>query len=181
MKRRYRERALNDLFARLQSDDFDQREHALFQLAMMLRRASTDESAAAGFEFESDRLPRDLQRMRLSMDDQHRIVEQLALLITSRRESRATGFWTLGEFEAAAGQELTVALLMQHGEELSDEAAYQACRALRRWLDRSAAVTLEPERDRSRIIGLVAGWARSDNSRIALEARAVLELLRADS
>ncbi|MYA94779.1 MAG: hypothetical protein F4Y30_15370 [Chloroflexi bacterium] len=38
MKRAYRLRALESLYADLRSDDFDHREHALFQLALLLRR-----------------------------------------------------------------------------------------------------------------------------------------------
>ncbi len=179
MKRRYRESALNALFARLQSEDFDRREHALFQLALMLQRANADGSGGVRFESDNDSLSRDLQRIRLGMDEQHRIVERLSLLIAGRRESRATAFWTLGEVAAAAGWEPTLDLLSAYGRELGDEAAYQACRALRRWL-----ATFEPETasynpgaDISDLVALADGWAASDD-RLAREASALVELLQ---
>ena len=178
MKRRYRESALNALFARLQSEDFDRREHALFQLALMLQRANADGSGRPQFESGSDSLPRDLQRIRLGMDEQHRIVERLSLLIAGRRESRATAFWTLGEVAAAAGWEPTLDLLNVCGRELDDEAAYQACRALRRWLESAApAVSVNPGGDISDLVALADGWAASDD-RLAREASALLELLQ---
>lgn len=181
MKRHYRESALNALFARLQSEDFDRREHALFELALMLRRANSDGSASGRFEFDNDSLPRDLQRIRLGMDDQHRVVERLLLLIAGRRESRATAFWALSEVAAAAGWEPTLALLNVCGEELGDEAAYQACRALRRWLDSAAPSTasVNLEFDISDLFALADGWAASADDRLAREASAVLELLKA--
>jgi len=180
VKKRYRERALNELFAGLQSEDFDRREHALFQLALVLRRTNPERSKQDLPELGNESLPRELRRIRLGAEDQRQIVDQLSLLIASRSESRATAFWTLCEVAAEVGWAPTLALLKSCGAQLDDEAAFQACRALRRWLE-SAKPSHELADARIgafALIDLVRAWGTSDYDRLGREASAVLERLR---
>lgn len=179
MKKRYRDKALKALFARMESEDFDSRELALFQLGQMLRRANDDGSGRAGFEYDSDSLPRELQRIRLSLDDQRSIAKQLAMLISGQPESRATAIWTLSEMAGAAGWAPTMAQVKACGKELDIEGAYQLCRAMRRWLAALEPAQVKPAADSSGILALVAGWAESADDRLAREASAVVQLLEA--
>ena len=64
MKKRYRDRALAELLDRLESRDFDRREHALFELAIMLRRAN--QQAGGDDPLSAADLPRELSRIRLT-------------------------------------------------------------------------------------------------------------------
>ncbi|MCY3781000.1 MAG: hypothetical protein OXG78_11870 [Chloroflexi bacterium] len=180
MKKRYRDRALNELLARLQSDDFDGREYALFQLALLLRRANRGSSDLP--EVDGESLPRELQRLRLSAEEQRRIVDQLTLLIARRQASRATAFWTLNEFTADVGWTPALAALEEYGHQLNDEAALQACRALRRWLT-SSLVSAEQANETigaTFVKSLIVKWAAADDNRLSKEARAVLDRLCPD-
>ena len=174
MKRRYRERALNELYERLGSQDFDEREHALFQLAKLLRRAKSDKANDDLPGLENDSLPRELQRIRLGKADQIQIVEALKRLIKSRRESRATALWALAKADAELAWDALAALLADLGGQLDDEAAYQACRALGKWL----ATGRIGERKRSDIARLLSAWAGSPQRRLAKQASAALEACR---
>ncbi len=133
MKQRYRDRALKDLLDRLESRDFDRREQALFELAIMLRRAN--QRRTVDDPLSAAELSRELSRIRLALDEQRFIVDRLIRLVVSRRESRASAFWTLSAAAGQAGWEPALRLLKACGHELDDEAAFQACRALRIWLE----------------------------------------------
>ena len=179
MKRAYRERVLSRLYADLRSDDFDVREFALFQLARMLRRANGEPSI--GDIPASEPLPRELNRIHLSPGDQKQIVTHLLRLVSRHADARASVFWTLAEVSAELVFAQACAAIGELGDKLSDEAAYQSCRALLRWIN---ADDFEP--------GLVdellaeAGplpplrrWSRSTDARLARCANAVISRAQA--
>lgn len=179
MKRAYRERALSRLYAELQSDDFDAREYALFQLALMLKRAN-DGTRAEDFA-AGEQLPRDLRRIFLSPADQKQIVARLMKLMSRTAESRATAFWALGEVAAEFAFIPASAAIGEHGDQFSDEAALQACRALQTWLD-------SEDINKSLLDALLANegacrslrrWSRSADARLAKRAKAVISRARA--
>lgn len=180
MKRAYRERALNRLCADLESADFDVREFALFQLALMLRRSQNATPSADWLENDSEHLSRDLLRIRLSPADQKRIVSQLARMILSFAESRASAFWALSEASAQLGFDLAASTIAELGDQLNDEAAFQACRALLRRLesdDVAASRANELLADPVASLALCR-WSRSTEVRLAKSANAVLERTR---
>lgn len=178
MKRAYRERALCRLYAELQSDDFDAREYALFQLALMLRRANSGtrvDDFAAG-----EQLPRDLRRIFLSPADQKQIVARLLPLVSRTAESRATAFWAMGEVAAEFAFIHATAAIGEHGDQFSDEAALQACRALQTWLDSedmhtSLLGTLLADEG---ALHNLRRWSRSADARLAKRAKAVISRTR---
>ena len=179
MKKIHRERALNELFTRLQSADFDRRENALFQLALMLQRANHvryDASAMGG-----DSLPRELTRIRLSPKEQRLVVDKLSLLVASQHESRPTAFWTLGEVAATTGWEPSLALLDSCGAQLNAESAYQACRALQRWLESGALISDQVSSSIATFgpVACLRAWSEKGDERLSLAAKAVIELLPA--
>ncbi len=176
MKKRYRERALNVLFARLQSDDFDQREHALFQLAIVLRRSNSAGVTNDMPALDSENLPRELRRLRLGDEEQDQVLHQLMRVIARRDESRATALWTLGGVAPDIAWTPTLELLARRGAELNREEAYQVCRALRRWLSSSgqslalgnaSGADFDP-------IGLIRVWSASDCEDLGGAARNLL-------
>ena len=179
MKKTRRDRALNELMDRLDSRDFDRREHALFELAIMLRRANhqpggDDPLAAAD-------LPRDLSRIRLTVDEQRNMVDRLLQLMVKRRESRASLLWTLGEAGAAVGWEPALHLLQACGHQLEGEAAYQACRALRNWLE-SGGLSDEVIRRGIAVCdprALLRTWSRQGDARLSRAAQELLGRLNA--
>lgn len=179
MKRAYRERALSRLCEDLQSDDFDVREYALFQLVLLLRRAKPDISA--GDISAGEQLLRELQRIRVSPADQAYIVDQLMRLISQHKDSRASVFWTLGEVSANVAFARASAAIGEFGGEFSGETAFQACRMLAIWLnsddfDLGMADALRAEKKPLR---LLSRWARASDARLANSANAVLSRLRA--
>ena len=179
MKKAYRVRALTELIDRLESRDFDRRENALFELAIMLRRANPaarDEDPLSAAD-----LPRELSRIRLSLEDQRGFVDRLIQLVVSRRESRASAFWALGEAAASAGWEPVLYLLEACGDQLDTEAAFQACRALRLWLESG---TLSQEQIQMGIAAcdpqsLLRRWSMLSDARLAHAAQGLAERLNA--
>lgn len=177
MKRAYRLRALDSLYDQLRSDDFDCREHALFQLAMLLRRSRDDAGQQAQPEYVNDSLPRALQRLRLSADEKRGAVERLAQVISERPQSRATAIWALGEVEAAFALAPAVACIAEIGSQLQNEAAIQACAALAGWL--SAQESALAVVDLADMRALLRGWASTSDARLAKQAENLLAQLPA--
>lgn len=178
MKRAYRERALARLYRDLGSGEFDVREDALFQLALLLRRVNDAGYATNWAEQAVDQLPRDLRRIQLAPADIEQIVANLLRLTARYRESQATAIWVLAAVPARAGFEAVAQAIRDHGEQLSDEAAFQACKALAAWLDECA---VDEELARQALVDLgtlhwLERWSRSAEGRRAGRARAVIEL-----
>ena len=123
MKKAFRDRALRRLYSDLQSDDFDVRENALFELALMLRRANSEGTSSSATVLHIESLPRDLLRIRLSPFEQQQIVSRLSQMILQGAESRATAFWVLGEVGADFAFVPTLSVIQAIGEKLTDEAA----------------------------------------------------------
>ena len=178
MKRAYRERAMRPLCADLESADFDVREHALFQLALILRRSQNATPSADWTDYGSEHLSRDLLRIRLSPADQERIVRFLARMIATYAESRASAFWALSEVSAQVGFATVMSAIAEQGNQLHDEAAYQACRAVLRWLEsgdgaasHARQILADPASS-----GALSRWSRSTEVRLAKSANAVIEL-----
>ncbi len=180
MKKRYRDSALKGLFAQLQSDDFDRREHALFQIALMLQRQNTNTATQYMSDLVGENLPRELLRLRLSPAEQGQIVDRLSLLVASRRDSRASAFWALGEVAAEIGWEPTLALLKSCGAQLDEEAAYQACHALRRWLETEALTTEQVNMsvDTFDLVDILRFWADSSDERLRRAASMTMDRVR---
>lgn len=179
MKRAFRDRALNRLYADLRSDDFDVREFALFQLALMLRRANGDSSM--GDFPASEPLSRELNRIRLSPADQQQIVAHLMRLMSRHADSRASAFWTLAVVSAELVFAQACAAIGELGDQLGDEAAYQSCRALLRWLsaddfDTSLVDELLAEEGP---LPWLRRWSRSTDARLARNAHAVISSAQA--
>ena len=179
MKKRYRDRALKELFDRLESRDFDRREQALFELAIMLRRAN--QRKAVDDPLSAAELPRELSRIRLALDEQRLIVDRLIRLVVSQRESRASAFWTLSAAAGQAGWEAALHLLEACGHELEGEAAYQACRALRIWLESGELSDELVERGMAACDSeaLLRRWSGLGDARLARAARDLSNLLDA--
>jgi len=177
LKKRHRDQALNELFGRLESSDFDRRENALFVLAILLRRAN--HQPGGDDPLSAADLPRELARIRLTRDEQGQIVDRLIQLVVSRRESRASAFWALGEAAPGAGWEPVLQLLKACGDQLEGEAAFQACRALRRWL---TSGELGAELVRRGIAAgdpqaLLRNWSRASDRRLKRAAQDLTDIL----
>ncbi len=178
MKKIYRQRALNKLYLELASGDFDLRENALFQLALMLQRANGLEASSDAPDLYSDNLSRDLLRIRLSTEDQRQIVEHLSRLASTHANSRATAFWSLGAASRDIGLESLLTLLCLLGDQIQGEGAYEACNALRRWLESDELETeqlkllsdLDP-------IPHLQRWLASGDRRLANCAKLVIKML----
>ncbi len=179
MKKARRDRALAELLVRLESRDIDRREHALFELAVMLRRSS--QRAGGDDPLSGAELARDLARIRLTLDEQQEIVARLIKLAVSRRESRASVFWTLGEAAPVAGWEASLRLLNTCGDELEGEAAFQACRALQIWLESGELSDELVQRGLAacNLRALLLRWARTSDKRLKRAAQGLSSSLPA--
>lgn len=175
MKRANRLRGLASLHEQLRSDDFDIREHGLFQLAMLLRHNRHAAVAQAQPNFVSDSLPRDLLRLRLSADEKRQAIGQLTQVISDFPQSRATAIWALGELEAEFALEPAVTSIAKIGGQLQNEAAFQVCVALAGWLSANEATFAVVELSDMR--ALLRGWAASSDARLAKRAVELLAQL----
>lgn len=178
MKRQGRMRALEDLLGQLSSNDFDEREYALFQLGLILDRSNLE----ADDELAARSLSREQLRLRLSSDEQQMVAEDLSQLALRLSESRASAVWTLGKVEGVVLLGPLLALIEATGEQLSDEAAYQACCALRKCLEKGDSISL-PVRARLRAAKLktiLDRWRQRGDKRLqnsAGRANAMIEQL----
>ena len=175
MKRAHRLRALQSLYDQMRSADFDRREHALFQLALLLRRSHRDADKHVQSDYVIDSLPRELLRLRLSPDEKRGTVEKLTQVIIERPESRATAIWSLGELEAEFALETAVEYIVKIGSQLESEAAVQACVALGGWL--SAYESTYEIVDLAELRALLNTWADRADARLAKRAEDLLAQL----
>ena len=103
MKRAARRRAIVKLYAALKSRDFDAREHALFQLAMLFRLSHRDAAIRQREDYEIDSLPRELLRIRLYDKDKREASHEIGDMMGKYPDSRATAVWALTQLEAKYG------------------------------------------------------------------------------
>ncbi len=169
-------RALEDVLARLASNDFDQREYALFQLGLILDWSNLEE----GDELAARVLSREQLRLRLSSVEQEMVADHLSQLALWSKESQASTLWTLGKVEGAALLGPLLALIKAIGEQLSDEAAYQACCALGKCLetgDSSSAPVRASLRD-AKLKTILHRWCQGGDKRLQMTAGRAIAMLK---
>lgn len=139
----------------------------------MLRRAN--QQAGGDDPLSTADLPRELSRIRLTLEEQRHIVDRLIRLVVSRRESRASALWALSEAAPRVGWEPVLRLLKACGHQLDVEAAFQACRALRLWLQSGQLSEELVQRGMAAcsLQALLLSWSRSSDMRLK---RAALDL-----
>ena len=175
MKKSRRLRALGDLLSQLDSNDFDKRELALFQLGLMLDRSSP----AADAELAERNLSREQLRLRFSSDEQEMLAAKLSQLALRSKESSASAIWTLGKVEAGVLLGPLLALIETLGEQLADEAPHQACRALCKCLEESDQISA-PMRARLRdakLKSILFRWRDSRDKRLQRTASRALAMI----
>ncbi len=179
MKRAKRERVLSSLYADLGSGDFDVREFGMFQLALMLRRAN-DSAPMSDSIHEDEHLSRDQRRIRLSSGDQAQIVDHLLRVVSRQAESRATAFWALAEVSSDVDFAPVLSVIGEYGGQFTDEAACQACRALRKRLEMKGfdGCLIHALLEDDGIVMRLKRWSRSSDARLAKSANAVISLAR---
>ena len=169
-------RALEDLLARLASNDFDQREYALFQLGLILDWNNLEE----GDELAARALSREQLRLRLSSDEQEMVADHLSQLALRSKESRASALWTLGKVEGAVLLGPLLALIKSIGEQLSDEAAYQACCALGKCLETgdSISASIRPSLRDAKLKTILDRWRQSGDKRLQMTAGRAIAMIK---
>lgn len=182
MKRAKRDRVLRRLYAELQSGDFDVREYTMFQLVLMLRRAN-DAPLSSDIIDEDEHLSRDQMRLRLSHGDQAQITAHLLGVVSRQADGRATAFWALGEVAPDIAFAPVMSVIGEQGKQFNDETAYQACRALRRWLesDNLKSEGFKTLKDDDRLSSCLKRWSCSSDIRLAKCASAIISLTREGS
>ena len=135
MKRALRRRAMAKLYAALKSPDFDTREHALFQLAMLFRLSHRDAANRQHEDYETDSLPRELLRIRLYDKDKKKATVEIANLMRDFPESRGSAVWALSQMEAKYGVFPVLLLCMKEDDPPTEEVREQAEAALLAWLE----------------------------------------------
>lgn len=181
MKKKRRDRALRQILRELGDPDFDTRENALFQLALMLQRARAEPSYPDAPDLYSENLSRELRRIRLSLAEQGQIADAINQLIAEYPANRATAIWALAALSPKIGLALVLELIRDTGKALSHEAAFQACRALWRWLAADGLThpqaVLQLLQDDAPLSQLRL-WRESSDDRLAAAAESASDSLR---
>ena len=180
MKRKHRKRALDDLLSQLDDRDFDVRENALFQLSLILERSNPSIDVAEIPEYHAENLTRETLRLRLSHEEQTAVGARLAQLAARNRASRSTAIWTLSKLNKEIGISLLSGVLLSSGETFDNDAAVQACDALRNWLSPSLEALDDPL-DSSVLSGLLPvlrQWSERDNDNLRRNSEQVIRLLQ---
>ncbi len=179
MKKKYRDQALNELINELNAKDFDARENTLFQLGLLLERSNKGDSLANVPDIYSDNLSRELLRLSLSDKEQNRVIDNLSRMIATENESRPTAFWALGKAKGELAFAPLLALIQATGYRLNNEASFQACDTLQRWLQDGLA----DDKNRAEQLKLqdptpiIQSWLESSDERLVASAEDVLEML----
>lgn len=179
MKRARRDQVLSGLYADLESGDFDVREFAMFQLALMLRRANASAPTSDSID-DDEHLTRDQLRIRLSSSDQAQAASHLLRVVSQYAESRATAFWALAEIASDVEFAPVLSIIGENGAKFNGETAYQACCVLRRRLEMDSSVIrlLKALPDDDRLVSCLKRWSRCSDIRLAKAANAVINLAR---
>ena len=178
MKKIRRERALATIYAGLSSRDFDEREYALFQLALVIQRSQASAAGPDTPDLYQENLTRDLLRIRMTPGEQREAAKALAEVIASFPESRSSAFWASSHLSAEVGLPVVMAMAVEFGGQLGVESAYQVCRALGHWLA-SAELTQAFIDERLGSVGrleCLERWTDSADARLA-EAAGRLRLV----
>lgn len=175
MKRKNRQDVLQALMARADDRDFDEREHALFQLALVLERSHP--RSASGPDIYSENLDRQLLKLVLSEAEQEEVVGFLARLTAIRRDSRPTCYWALGKAKGTVLLPTLLLLLQAQGEQMDAESAYQAALALCNSLSEPLTpLLIEHLRDHNPR-ALLEKWSRSKDERLVAVAKKAMDIV----
>ncbi len=135
MKQKYRQKSLDELLAKLRNKNYDEREYALFQLALILDRSNNLQGKDSFPDYYIENLPRELLSLRLTFSEQDELAKHLLRLILSGEDSRSTAIWTLGKVKGDIGLPMLLDLLQALGDLVDNAAAHQLCHALNHWLE----------------------------------------------
>ncbi len=179
MKRKYRKRALDELLSQLNDRNFDVREFALFQLALILERSNPQIDHAAMTDYHGENLTRDLLRLRLSPEEQTAVGARLAQVAAYNRQSRSSSIWTLAKLNGATGVPILVGIVLSAGEDFDNESAVQACDALRNWLNQSEEDCdgLHDSEALPTLLRMLRQWEKRDNDQLRRRSAQVIDLL----
>lgn len=179
MKRKHRKRALDELLSQLDDRDYDVREYALFQLALILERCNPQLDAGDLPDYYTGNLTRDLLRLRLSREEQSAVGARLAQLAACNRHSHSSSIWTLAKLNGEVGVPVLLGIVISAGEKFDNDSAVQACEALRNWLTPSEdahAVPLDSEALPA-LLHVLRQWQERDNENLRRNSEKVICLL----
>lgn len=179
MKKKYRDKALQAMFSELHDKDFDIREHAMFQLGLMLERSNQGDDLANVSDIYSDNLTRDMLRLQLSDSEQNQVIDNFSRVIVTYMDSRPTAYWAFGKVDGRLGFAPLLSLIQATGNQLNNEAAYQACVTLKRWMQEGVnddeLVTEQLKLQDP--TPLLERWLDSSDERLSTSADDVLDML----
>ena len=179
MKRKHRKRALDELLSQLNDRDYDIREYALFQLALILERSNPQLDAAELPDYHTGNLRRDLLRLRLSREEQIAVGARLAQLAARNRHSRSSSIWALAKLNGEVGAPVLIGIVLSAGEKFDNESAVQACDALCNWLtpsEHAYAAPLDSEALPA-LLTVLRQWQERDNDNLRRSSEKVICLL----
>jgi len=178
MKKSRRMTAFNQLLAEAQSRDFDEREFALLQIALVMEQSNLVDHTRTP-DIYADNLSRELLGLKLDAADQEQVVAQLVRMIAASSHNRETLYWALGKARADIGLPALLGLLKAQGKQLDDESAYQVVLALEGFIKEMAVERRTEYIRMNDPAPLLKKWLKSSDDRLASIAGRLLERLQA--
>ncbi len=137
MKKKYRLKALDTLYQGTSSRDTDEREYAIFQMALVLEYSHTPSEDAP--DLYAENLDRHLHGLRLSADEERQLVDHLIRLSAEQKRGCASALWALSKANPSVSVGPLLALVSAQGPSMDDAVAYEAVRGLKAALKASGA------------------------------------------
>jgi hypothetical protein len=164
--------AWEELLRQAIAKDFDEQQHALFQIGLILERHSRPNTDAAGLYDEN--LTRELLRLTLDDERQAAAVLYLATLVRNKPEHTKSFLYAISRAKPEHIITPLLALLRERGKTFAPDAAYQAVVALEACIKAGGAAMMAALRadDPS---DLLDEWAESPQTMLADKADWVLE------
>lgn len=149
------------------SSDYDEQQYALLQIGMVLQRHNPNLTMDSDAEEET--LSRELLRLSLNDERQADTVKYLVTLVEKKPKDADSFLYVLGNAKPKVLVEPLLQLLLDLGEKLKPDAAYQALNALAGVIKYSDD-TVKQAFNQYDIIPLLDDWSESDDELVADKA-----------
>jgi hypothetical protein len=164
------EQVLRDAVA----SDYDDQQHALFQIGLVLQRHNPH--IIPDSDVYEETLSRELMRLTLNHQRQRDAVDYLVTLVSNKPASADAFIYAMSNAQPLILAEPLIALITRKGATLSDDAAYQALMALEGILKYGAEAESEQVIE-SDIYTVIDDWADRDDALLGDKADNVLDKL----
>ncbi|NLI57567.1 MAG: hypothetical protein GX387_03470 [Clostridium sp.] len=168
---------IKDLIVYLDSEDFDEKNIAIIEVASLLEmntyilNGGKDPSRLEEYKIYLDE---DLISIRLDIEEQAEIIDELINRIRAKDELSSSMLWAIGKGRPEAGLVRLVETITACWDEFNDEEAYQSIISMENYMDYDVRKTLSKEEE---IIRFLKSKSEAVDQRLWEVAKRVLSKL----